>query len=111
MDVRNDAETEWKANLGRGFVRHRPNLASLTVGDMNRAARWEACDSNEIPFTAASDLSVSPNGGIERDGGEGGHALPRLDCEIVTIRETERQIADSLPLTPSTNAERTATSA
>ena len=68
----------------------------------------EACDSNEIPFTAASDLSVSPNGGIER---EGGHALPRLDCEIVTIRETERQIADSLPLTPSTNAERTATSA
>ena len=93
-------------------MHHRPNLASLTVGGMNRTARWEACDSNEIPFTAASDLSVSPNGGIEREGGrEGGHALPRLDCEIVTIRETERQIADSLPLTPSTNAERTATSA
>ena len=31
----------------------------------------EACDSNEIPFTAASDLSVSPNGGIGREGRKG----------------------------------------
>ena len=53
-------------------MHHRPNLASLTVGGMNRTARWEACDSNEIPFTAASDLSVSPNGGIEREGGREG---------------------------------------
>ena len=26
----------------------------------------EACDSNEIPFTAASDLSLSPNGESRR---------------------------------------------
>ena len=41
----------------------------------------EACDSNEIPFTAASDLSVSPNGGIEKEGREDAThcaALPRL---------------------------------
>ena len=78
MDARNDAETEWKPILGGGFVHHRPNLASLTVGGMNRTARWEACDSNEIPFTAASDLSVSPNGGIEREGGRARVASPRL---------------------------------
>ena len=66
MHARNDAEAEWKPILGGGFVHHRSNLASLTVGGMNRTARWEACDSNEIPFTAASDLSLSPNGESRR---------------------------------------------
>ena len=61
----------------------------------------EACDSNEIPFTAASDLSLSPNGESRRKrrdgkkeeawkegrkkgrraserGGSQSHTLPRL---------------------------------